>query len=292
MVHRSGLVEILEEMGSAIGRIALPVEIYSATGHRIDLQYQPFNSSYMMLCSISDEREEILLEIERDDGRIELRERPYQGDNGQPVALYAMNLINTDWVTSIVLPTRELASWRLDYALVNGLLCVSKVEPPTGAREYLYYQDRGHLFPGDARPALPRVTRHVIEPRGGQPAFQRTYTYPGSNNFLGYGAGIGWSDNGLDNLYESKRYDFEYQTVETLRDHNGTALRDITRTFNRFHLLTSTRTVQNNCVHEVTMQYNIKDAPFDQQVSTLQMPIKEQTRWSLADNITRTPSVR
>lgn len=152
VVHRSGLVEILEEMGSANGRIALPVEIYAATGHRIDLQYQPFNSSYMMLSSISDEREEILLEIERDDSRIELRERPYQGDNGQPVALYAMNLINTDWVTSIVLPTHELASWRLEYALVNGLLCVSKVEPPTGAREYLYYQDRGHLFPGDARP--------------------------------------------------------------------------------------------------------------------------------------------
>ncbi|HGY3555896.1 TPA: RHS repeat-associated core domain-containing protein [Pseudomonas putida] len=287
VVHRSGLVEILEEMGSANGRIALPVEIYAATGHRIDLEYKPFNSSYMMLCSISDERKEILLEIERDDGRIELRERPYQGDNGQPVALYAMNLINTDWVASIVLPTRELASWRLDYALVNGLLCVSKIEPPTGAREYLYYQDRGHLFPGDARPPLPRVTRHVIEPRGGQPAFQRTYTYPGSNNFLGYGAGIGWSDNGLDNLYESKRYDFEYQTVETLRDEDGTALRDITRTFNRFHLLTSTRTVQNNCVHEVTMQYNIKDAPFNQQVSTLQMPIREQTRWSLANNITR-----
>ncbi|WLP04287.1 RHS repeat-associated core domain-containing protein [Pseudomonas putida] len=198
-----------------------------------------------------------------------------------------MNLINTDWVTSIVLPTHELASWRLEYALVNGLLCVSKVEPPTGAREYLYYQDRGHLFPGDARPPLPRVTRHVIEPRGGQPAFQRTYTYPGLNNFLGYGAGIGWSDNGLDNLYESKRYDYEYQTVETLRDEDGTALRDITRTFNRFHLLTSTRTVQNNCVHEVTMQYNIKDVPFNQQVSTLQMPIREQTRWSLADNITR-----
>ncbi|MFP3624785.1 hypothetical protein, partial [Burkholderia sp. SIMBA_051] len=80
-------------------------------------------------CSISDERKEILLEIERDDGRIELRERPYKGDNGQPVALYTMNLINTDWVTSIVLPTRELASWRLEYRLVNGLLCVSKVEP-------------------------------------------------------------------------------------------------------------------------------------------------------------------
>lgn len=287
VVHRSGLVEILQEMGSDEGRMALPVEVYSATGHKIDLTYKSFNQNYKMLWLIRDAHR-TLLEIERKDGWIEMRERPDQGDNGEPVALYTMNLSNTDWVTSIVLPTDELASWRLDYTEMLGLLCVSKVEPPTGAREYLYYEDEGHPFPGSARPLnLPRVTRHVIEPRGGQAKFQRCYDYPGTNNFLGNGAGVDWSDNGLDNLYESARFDFQYQSIETLCDAQGTELRSTTRTFNRFHLLTSTKTVQNNNVHEVTTTYNLVEGKFYDQDSTLQLPIKEETRWSLADDITR-----
>lgn len=287
VVHRSGVVEILEEMGSMTGRIALPVEIYSATGHKVSLAYQPFNPAYMMLSSITDDSGQILLEIERKDGRIELRERPYQGDDGQPVARHVMKLINTDWVDSIVLPTAEQASWRLEYRLVLDHLCLTKVETPTGAREHLLYQDGGHQFPGTSRPlALPRVTRHITEPGQGQPTFQRAYYYPGSHNFLGFGSGIGWSDDGLDNLY---RYsgDYEYQTVETLSGADTNPLQVVTRTFNRFHLLTATRTVQNNCVHEVNTTYNLRPGSFDEQAPTLQMPILEQVRWSLANDITR-----
>jgi len=285
VVHRSGMVEILEEMGSGERRTALPVEIYSATGHKIVLTYNAFKQDYRILGSISDERG-ILLEVQRTDDRIELRERPYEGGNGKPVAVYVMNLGDTDRVRTIVLPTEEQAHWYLDYREVLGLLCVSEVRTPTGAREYVHYQDGGHQFPGISR-ALPRVTRHIIEPRGGQPAFQRTYEYPDTRNFLGNGAGVVWADDGLDSLYKSARYDFEYQSIETLRDDKGTPLNSTTRTFNRFHLLTSTRTVQNNCVHEVMTAYDIKDAPFDEQVPTLQMPIRQQTRWSQADTITR-----
>lgn len=287
VVHRSGVVEILEEMGGMTGRIALPVQIYSATGHHISLAYQPFNPAYMMLSSITDGSGQILLEVERKDGRIELRERPYQGDDGQPFARYVMNLINTDWVESVVLPTAEHASWRLEYRQVLDHLCLSKVETPTGAREYLLYQDGGHQFPGTSRPlALPRVTRHIIEPGQGQPAFQRAYAYPGLHNFLGFGSGIGWTDDGLDNLYKYSA-DYEYQTVETLCDADSNPLQSVTRTFNRFHLLTATRTVQNNCVHEINTTYNLRPGSFDDQAPTLQMPIREQTRWSLANDITR-----
>lgn len=287
VVHRSGMVEILEMMGSQTGRIALPIEVYSPTGHKLILKYTPFNPAYMMLSSITDGHGQMLMEVERANGRIELRERPYQGDDGQPVARYVMNLINTSWVQSIVLPTPEQASWRFEYTEMLPHLCISKVETPTGAREYLLYQDGGHQFPsGSGRTPLPRVTRHIVEPGLGQPASTTVYSYPAMSNFLGYGIAVPWADDGLDNLYKHTG-NYEYQTVETQCDANAKPLRSITRTFNRFHLLTSTRTVQNNSVHERFTTYDVRDASFDEQPSTLQLPIEERKRWSMADDVTR-----
>jgi len=285
VVHRSGMVEILEMMGSQMGRIALPVEVYAATGHKLELKYQPFNPAYMMLSSITDGRGQIVLEIERADGRIELRERPYLGDGGTPVARYTMHLINTNWVSSIELPSAEKASWRMEYREVLEHLCLEKVETPTGARELLQYRDNGHAFPaGSRRRNLPRVTRHTVEPGLGQPTFLREYRYTG--NFLGEGTQVPWADDGLDNLYKHAG-NYEYQCIETLCDKDARPLINTTRTFNRFHLLTSTRTVRNDSVHEVTTTYNQRDVPFDQQPPTLQLPIREQTRWSMASDITR-----
>ncbi|GLO57264.1 sugar-binding protein [Pseudomonas putida] len=287
VVHRSGMVEILEVMGSLLGRIALPVEVYSPTGHRLNFAYKPFNAAYMMLSTITDGRGQILLEVERANGSIELRERPYEGGDGQPVARYVMNLVNGDWVKSIVLPTPEQASWRLEYRQVLGHLCLEKIETPTGAREYLQYRDGGHLFPaGSRRDPLPRVTRHIVEPGLGQPSFMSDYTYPNSANFLGHGIQVPWADDGRDNLYKHTG-NYEYKSVETLCDADAKPLRSITRTFNRFHLLTSTRTVQNESVHEASTTYNLRDVPFDQQPPTLQLPIKEQTRWSKTYDVTR-----
>ncbi|MDU9405520.1 RHS repeat-associated core domain-containing protein [Pseudomonas sp. zfem004] len=280
VVHRSGLVEILEVMGSQRGLIALPVEVYSPQGHKLALSYTPFNPEYVMLAAVRDGSDQILLEIERESGQVEFRERPYQGPEGEPVATYKMILQEADRrVTSIVLPSAEQASWRFVYRDVLGHVCLEQVTTPTGAREYLQYTDGGHLFPGNSRPPLPRVTRHTVEPGLGQVAFQTNYSYP-SGNFLGHGTTIPWSDDGLDNLYKHTG-NYQYQTVQSLCDASNRELKSITRTFNRFHLPVSVRTVQNGSIHELMTTYDLKDnLPFAQQVATLQLPIAEQTRWS------------
>ncbi|MFV7437999.1 hypothetical protein ACLPJF_08330 [Pseudomonas vlassakiae] len=186
VVHRSGMVEILQTMGSARGTIALPVEIYSPQGHKLNLSYKQFNAEYMMLGAIRDGRGELLLEVEREDGFIEIRERPYLGGDGKPVALYVMTLQDVDnRVASFSLPTAEQASWRFDYKVVLEHLCITEVRTPTGAREYLQYNDGGHLFPSGERKPLPRVTRHIVEPGLQQPAFQTNYSYPQNSNFWG-----------------------------------------------------------------------------------------------------------
>lgn len=280
VVHRSGLVEILETMGSQRGQIALPVEVYSPQGHKLALSYTPFNPNYVMLAAVRDGSGQTLLEIERQSGQVEFRERPYQGPGGKPVASYKMVLQEADRrVTSIILPSAEQASWRFVYREVLGHVCLERVTTPTGAREYLQYTDGGHLFPGNSRPPLPRVTRHTVEPGLGQVAFQTNYSYP-SGNFLGQGTTLPWTDDGLDNLYKHTG-DYQYQTVESLCDANNRELKSITRTFNRFHLPVSVRTAQNGSIHELITTYQLADnLPFAQQVATLQLPIKEQTRWS------------
>ncbi|MGO0629678.1 RHS repeat-associated core domain-containing protein [Pseudomonas sp. SAR267] len=277
-------------MGSARGTIALPVEIYSPQGHKLNLSYKQFNAEYMMLGAIRDGRGELLLEVEREDGFIEIRERPYLGGDGKPVALYVMTLQDVDnRVASFSLPTAEQASWRFDYKVVLEHLCITEVRTPTGAREYLQYNDGGHLFPSGERKPLPRVTRHIVEPGLQQPAFQTNYSYPQNSNFLGFGTRVGWSDDGLDNLYKHTG-DYEYQTVQELCDSDNARLQCITRTFNRFHLPTLVRTERGTSVHEVITRYEITDnVPFAQQVSTCQLPIKQQTRWSMDGH---TPSNR
>lgn len=282
VVHRSGLVEILEMMGSQQGRIALPVEVYSPLGHKLSLAYQPFNPSYMRLQQIRDGRGDILLEVRDENGDIALLERPYLGANGKPIARYVMKLQETDRrVASISLPSPDQGSWRFVYRDVLEHLCISEARTPTGVREYLQYNDGGHQFPvGSRRLPLPRVTRHIVEPGSGQPSFQTLYSYPGDKNFLGHGATIPWSDDGRDNLYKHTG-DYQYQTVATLCDIDERPLQVVTRAFNRFHLPSLIQTRRNASVHEVITRYQMTDnLPFEQQVSTLQLPIEEQTRWS------------
>jgi RHS repeat-associated protein len=71
---------------------------------------------------------------------------------------------------------------------------------------------------------------------------------------------------------------YEYSSTETIYD-GIEPVRTIERTFNRFHLLTSERTVQAECVTEVVTVYD--DDPgtsFENQVSWCQLPVEVRTR--------------
>ncbi|MNH78521.1 RHS Repeat protein [compost metagenome] len=292
IMHKSGLVEILEVLGSTQNRVAMPVEIYSPEGYKVTLGYEMFNGA-PMLAWIKDDAEQILLTIKRESVFVEVLLQPFGGPDGGPLARFVMTLTSTDrYVSRISLPTDNLASWHFDYEFIRDHLCIKKVQTPTGGLEEVFYQDNGHQFPvGSGRTALPRVTRHLTTADSSQPQIDVRYTYPAEKNFLGFGLALAWDDDGLDNLYKHIG-SYEYTSVETLwvTDEPTEELpnpvpydaRKIERTFNQFHLLTSEVTTQNKNVKKVETTYNLTpNVPFEQQPAYCQLPKENKSTWEL-----------
>ncbi|MDH0305383.1 sugar-binding protein, partial [Pseudomonas sp. GD04091] len=312
LVHRSGLVEVLGIQGVGDNALALPEEVYSAQGHRLRFSYTGFNV-HTRLASITYlddnfESRPVLL-VERANQQVIFRFNP----EGEQQAVFTLKLDNSQRVEELVLPTAENASWRLRYedALNLGYDCIKEVFTPTGGHETLTYTD-AHEFPrtfaGD-NPAhiipppdlaqqpparLPRVSQHRVDPGAGQPPIDTRYSYtleePGSdyqagNNFLGANLNLGWSNDGLDNLF---RYTgvYLYGSVEQLLV-AGKVVRKIQRHFNQFHLLTEERTLHldADAGRELTRQvqstrYHLRaNVAFKDQERYCQLPGTVTTSW-------------
>lgn len=283
LMHKSGLMEILEEVGATGHKVALPKRVLAPEGHGLTLSYAPFDSTHMMLSEVKDDAGQVLLSIERD------------GDTAVRIALHApqvepvrfvMILSGADrHVTRIELPTDNAASWRFGYERFLEHLCMKTVDTPVGGHEEIFYNDGGHAFPDNAgRQPLPRVTRHLIVPGFGQADVDVHYGYADSqgreHNFLGAGLDIAWQDNGLDNLYRYRGAGgYDYVSTETLRV-EGEDVRSVERIFNQFHLLTSEITTQNEAAHEVKTTYHLlPDRPFAEQPNYCQLPKEVTTTW-------------
>ncbi|WP_259639611.1 RHS repeat-associated core domain-containing protein [Pseudomonas syringae group genomosp. 3] len=293
VVHKSGLVEMLEVHYSGTRQMAWPVKIIAPSGHSITLKHRPFSSTQYMLASITDDLDQTLLQLSRSSTSVDLALHPYAGPGGAPLARYVMNLGATDKrVSSIILPDEQRASWRFEYELKTGdQLVIKRVDTPSGGREDISYLDGGHSFPSSAnRPALPRVTRHVTDPGAGQAKIDVRYTYRDnqqrSRNFLGAGLPINWEDNGLDNLYKYLQ-DYDYVCTESLWVEDR-QVRTVERTFNRFHLQTLEVTTQNDHQKTLATTYNIRaGVPYASQPNDCQLPSKTVTRWQLLNEPAR-----
>jgi RHS repeat-associated protein len=283
VVHKSGLVEILKTGGSSANRVALPRQILAFSGHSVSLSYVTFNGG-QLLETISDAYG-TLLRVDRDSNSsvVRIHLHPDKGADGGPLATFEMKLSGDGTVSQIILPTPEQASWRFQYEKVFGKTCLKEVQTPVGGLETIEHSDSGHLYPGPARDPLPRVTRHRCYPGFGQPMMEVTYTYT-AHNFLGYGAPINWADDGLDNLYKAAT-DYEYGSVATLNV-AGTAVRTVTRTFNRFHLQTDEVTVQGDCIKRLRTEFHDLNVPFDEQPPQFQLPKTATTSWTLKSDPT------
>ncbi|MEE4663768.1 sugar-binding protein [Pseudomonas alliivorans] len=286
VVHKSGLVEMLEMMGSTGNRVALPRRVLALEGHGLTLDYTAFGA-YQRLSKVTDDSGQILLDIERDDTSILFRLHAAQGADAE----FVMRLEGADrHVSRIELPTDNAASWRFGYSQIRDLLCIISVDTPVGGHEDVFYQDSGHAFPANAgRSALPRATRHLMDPGAGQPPVDIQYTYSDgqgrNHNFLGAGLDIAWEDNGLDNLYRYLGADgYDYVSTETLYVF-GSAVRTIQRVFNQFHLLTCETTTQNGAVKRVETVYPVQPGvPFDRQPNQCQLPSEVITTWLAAED--------
>ncbi len=297
VMHKSGMVEILQVRGNILSNVALPIRVLSASGHGITLDYLPFSTTHQRLDSIKDDLGTTLLEVKRDEFSVEYVLRPYDGVDGEPLARFFMTLIGRDKrVTMITLPTENKACWRFEYGSRNDQVYIEKVETPAGGREEIYYLDSGHYFPDSAqRPPLPRVTKHVVFPGFNQPAIDVHYTYEGMseenrpvrNNFLGVGLNIDWRDDGRDNLYKNLN-EYDYFCIESLHeDGKLEPVRSIERKFNRFHLQTREVTTQGNHVQTQKTTYNLlKETLYKDQPVDCQLPRQIETSWQMLNDAT------
>ncbi|MCP2073943.1 UNVERIFIED_ORG: RHS repeat-associated protein [Pseudomonas lini] len=283
VVHKSGLVEVLELKGTS-PQVAVPVKMYSPQGHEVSLEYITAPSGQPMLSALLDSTG-ALLRITRDTAAHTVT-FAMGLTNGIPSAQVVLNLIN-DHVERITLPTTEGAGWRFEYQTEKTLSCISAVWTPLGTHETILYNDEGHGFPGrDTQRKLPRVTRHTTDPGGDNPPIVVAYSYGAdSHNFLGYGSAINWDDDGLDNLFKVLE-PYTYTTTESLMSGTET-VRSITRTFNRFHLQTQEVIAQGNHQKTIRTRYYADDddkLSFDNQPRQCQLPRKMSTLWSISDD--------
>ncbi|MFG0409682.1 RHS repeat domain-containing protein [Pseudomonas sp. FYR_11] len=292
VVHRSGVVEVLEPKGTDKNARAVPTRIFSRQGHWLDLEYTT-HAGFPMLSKITDMRDEVVFEVTpRGQGNRVTLAQP--SDTGS--ASYTLVLNGDSRVERIELPTENLASWRFSYGEQRGLYCLREVRTPTGGFEEITYGDGGHQFPiGSGLTPLPRVTRHVQHPGHGQPPIDTRYTYGADgHNFLGGNIRLDWTDDGLDNLFRQV-IEYDYATTETLWV-DEKPVRSIVREFNKFHLNTreavfrgsrlnaeNTEVIGNN-IEEKTISYDLRNGRFKEQVNACQLPIKIQTRWWVLDS--------
>ena len=179
--------------------------------------------------------------------------------------------------------------WQFDYSTASsGLLLLSKCTQPTGSTEEVTYSEANGLYlpAGAPFPRMPVVSQTRKDPGDGQPVQLVRYDYGlyGSNNYFGWPVVRQWR-NREDNLYHlTGGGDFLYGSTETLMDARGTTLQTISRTFNRFHLLTRERTLQGQTLQETeTTYYDEPWLPIARQLPYFQFPHKVITRKAHVD---------
>lgn len=278
IAHKSGLVEILEPQGPGFD-VALPVRVLAPSGHGIDLTYQVLNGQ-PRLASISDDCQRSLLSIDYSgNARVLLDLHPATDAH----ARFTLGL-EGDQLTRITLPGTDQAGWDFTYRTIGGLYYLTRLANPIGGVETVAYKEDGHALPGVAR-TLPYAAEHILQPDPLDESthMKNTYTFS-SNNFLGYGAGVTWSDQGEDNLYKSTQANFSYDSTAS-HYLDGQVLRTVKRSFNRFHLMTEQVTSQQGCIETVTTTYHeLPNLQFADQPNFFQLPHTVTKTWTLQGN--------
>jgi RHS repeat-associated protein len=309
IVHKSGMTEWLKVIAGSEG-VAVLTEVHSPEGHVVMLQQRSGNG-VVQLDSMIDGTGRLLLSVTYElthtavtlhPGTTQASTFTFHFGNGRLEHLALPDGYGDGWVfgyelLNVVSPRRQRSTWQklCDwFGRGNGspanldMLLLKSVVVPTGGREEVDYKKEGHPLPGGAnRPMshMPYVVECRRDPGRGQPVMRTRYTYSDNRNYFGFGAVNDWLDD-EDNLYRivmapGQRY--EYSSTEVQYDGIEPS-RSVTRTFNRFHLLTSELTSQEGCIKEAVTSYDEDpEAPFGAQRSWCQLPVGTTTVYWLAD---------
>ncbi|MET3679128.1 MULTISPECIES: RHS repeat-associated core domain-containing protein [unclassified Pseudomonas] len=286
VVHRTGVVEVLESMGEGKQRVALPTRIYAPTGQWIELTYasNPNAPGWFCLTEVRDGHPDgpgkgrRLLEVTYGGTTVFTRYPDAEDVRASHVLKF-----NGRQLQHIVMP--DQTQWQFDYQEVHGQTCVTRVIWPTGAVEHVDYGvdgDPGHSLPGVDK-KLPRVKRHRVLPGHDQPEMRTDYDYS-AENYMGNGSGIKWRNNGRDNLYDIVDPGYSYWSTATRRC-AGQADRIVTTEYDRFHRATLETRVQGKEVTLTRIAYHGElGTPFDDQPSNFLMAKTVKTTWGMVDD--------
>ncbi|WP_296256646.1 MULTISPECIES: hypothetical protein [unclassified Pseudomonas] len=275
--HKAGQTELLTRQQDSARYLV--TEIRSPEGRRLFVEWSAFANGDFILENIRDESR-LLMNVEGDEGEVRFVVPALK------THLLRLQLTNA-MLSDVFLPgieeplsigydhheLDEASHLLLPTALVSVLGASDTVTWGTG--EY------GHqLPPGAPFEVMPRVIewKHAS---GDSTELTRTYEWSGAHNFLGYGSdqAFDWQ-RGRDNLYQVEQ-DYEYEVVETQTDHLGTTLATITRTWNRFHLLTSESIKRGHCEVRTETTYGIEpDTDWEDQPAWCQLPHEQKVTWT------------
>ncbi|WP_207832249.1 RHS repeat-associated core domain-containing protein [Pseudomonas sp. 43(2021)] len=292
VVHRSGVVEVLENMGEGKQRVALPTRIYAPTGQWIELKYanNPIAPGWFCLTEVRDGHPD-----GPDKGR-RLLEVTYSGatvftrypDDEDVRASHRLEFKGRQLQYAIM---PDQTRWEFDYQPVHGQTCVSKVTWPTKAEEHVEYGvdgDPGHSLPGVAK-KLPRVKRHRVLPGYGQPEIRTVYDYS-AENYMGNGGNITWRNNGRDNLYDIVDPGYSYW-CKTTRSCAGEADLVITTRYDRFHRTATKTRAQGKEVTLTEIAYHGElGEPFAKQPPNFLTAKTVTTTWQIEGDSNKTRS--
>lgn len=279
LVHRDGTVEYLGHPG--VGNLRLPTRIETPRGQGVNLKYDGYEGNARLL-SVVDDSGRVLVQMEHASGRAMLR---LDAEGSGEAARFVLNFEARELV-EMVLPTDEQASWRIMYRPVGAnadYRCVRELRTPVGAREEVTYHAEGHGVPGNARPPLPRVARHLTFPsNGSEDVLEVSYQWS-SNNFLGYNALTTWSEQ-EDNLYVLYRSQANYEYWSEATQVGSGVTRTVKNVYNGLHLLTEQKTTQNAHVLTATTTYHLlAGRPVDQQPAQFQLPKAKTDTWAVGN---------
>ena len=277
VMHKNGVTELLTRQQDS-PRFLL-TEVSSPEGRRLFVDWSAFANNDFILESIRDESR-TLLQVESDDGEVRFTVPELNRE------LLRLQLSN-EMLGDIFLPGIDTPfsvfydQHRLDQH--NHLLLPTTLTSPLGASDSLVWgtADHGHQLPeGAPFDVLPRVVewKHSSGTPGTE--LNTSYVWAGTHNFLGYGSdqAFDWA-LGRDNLYQVEQ-DYDYQVLESQTDSSGETLSTITRTWNRFHLLTSEIVKRGLCEIHTETTYGIEpDTPWEDQPAWCQLPHKQKVTY-------------
>ena len=252
----------------------LVTEIRSPEGRRIHVRWASFRGGFR-LKSIRDETR-TLLQVAYDEGEIEFS---VPGRDAHALKMRTTN----DKLVAVHLPgIKTPCTITYDHHPLDDLtdlLLPIEFTTPLGASDTVTWAkgEDGHQLPeGAPFKVLPRVLRWTHSSGTDDTRLHRTYEWTGAHNFLGYGSAQAFDwQKGRDNLYQVEE-DYSYSVVETQTDGARKPLSTITRTWNRFHLLTQETSRRGHCeVRQDTLYAIAPNTRWNDQPAWCQLPHKQ-----------------